>query len=31
VRHHLRSIYAKLGVRGKAGIAHLLHEAPPTG
>ena len=31
VRHHLRSIYAKLGVRGKAGIAHLLHEAPPNG
>ncbi|MDF0731380.1 helix-turn-helix transcriptional regulator [Pseudomonas entomophila] len=27
VRHHIRSIYGKLGVNGKAGIAHLLH--PP--
>lgn len=25
VRHHIRSIYDKLGVSGKAGIAHLLH------
>lgn len=31
VRHHLRSIYAKLNVPGKAGIAHLLQEAPPNG
>jgi DNA-binding CsgD family transcriptional regulator len=29
VRHHIRSIYAKLGVNGKAGIAHLMHQLPP--
>lgn len=29
VRHHLRTIYSKLGVHGKAGIAHLLHQLPP--
>lgn len=29
VRHHIRSIYAKLGISGKAGIAHLLHQLPP--
>ncbi|WP_437882233.1 response regulator transcription factor [Pseudomonas sp. LRF_L74] len=28
VRHHIRSIYDKLGVNGKAGIAHLLHRPP---
>ncbi|SFV03037.1 helix-turn-helix transcriptional regulator [Pseudomonas sp. OV546] len=28
VRHHLRTIYSKLGVRDKARIAHLVH-APP--
>lgn len=28
VRHHIRSIYDKLGVNGKAGIAHLLHHPP---
>lgn len=28
VRHHIRSIYDKLGVSGKAGIAHLLHHPP---
>lgn len=27
VRHHIRSIYDKLGINGKAGIAHLLHHA----
>jgi len=31
VRHHLRSIYAKLGIKGKAGIAHLLHQQAPFG
>lgn len=29
VRHHIRSIYTKLGISGKAGIAHLLHQRPP--
>jgi DNA-binding CsgD family transcriptional regulator len=28
VRHHIRAIYSKLGVKDKARIAHLLH-APP--
>jgi DNA-binding CsgD family transcriptional regulator len=28
VRHHIRTIYSKLGVKDKASIAHLLH-APP--
>ena len=28
VRHHLRAIYSKLGVKDKAHIAHLMH-APP--
>ena len=28
VRHHIRGIYSKLGVKDKARIAHLLH-APP--
>ena len=28
VRHHIRSIYSKLGVNGKAGIAQLLHHPP---
>lgn len=28
VRHHIRSIYDKLGVNGKAGISQLLHRAP---
>ncbi|WP_457978187.1 LuxR C-terminal-related transcriptional regulator [Ectopseudomonas composti] len=28
VRHHIRSIYEKLGVSGKAGIAQLLHHPP---
>ncbi|MNM30654.1 DNA-binding transcriptional activator UhpA [compost metagenome] len=28
VRHHIRAIYGKLGVKDKARIAHLLH-APP--
>lgn len=28
VRHHLRTIYSKLGVKDKARIAHLVH-APP--
>lgn len=27
VRHHIRAIYSKLGIRDKASIAHLLH--PP--
>ncbi len=30
VRHHLRAIYTKLGISGKAGIAHLLHQLPPA-
>lgn len=29
VRHHLRTIYSKLGVHGKVGVAHLLHQLPP--
>ncbi|MFC6299495.1 helix-turn-helix transcriptional regulator [Pseudomonas sp. CCM 7893] len=29
VRHHIRAIYSKLGVKDKARIAHLLH-APPN-
>ncbi|MDD1507082.1 helix-turn-helix transcriptional regulator [Pseudomonas sp. CNPSo 3701] len=28
VRHHIRSIYEKLGVSGKAGIAQLLNQPP---
>jgi len=28
VRHHIRSIYTKLGVNSKAEIAHLLHQLP---
>jgi DNA-binding CsgD family transcriptional regulator len=28
VRHHIRAIYSKLGIKDKARIAHLLH-APP--
>ena len=28
VRHHIRSIYEKLGVSGKAGIAQLLNHPP---
>jgi DNA-binding CsgD family transcriptional regulator len=28
VRHHIRAIYSKLGVKDKARIAHLLHTAP---
>ncbi|MDR2308602.1 MAG: LuxR C-terminal-related transcriptional regulator [Paucimonas sp.] len=28
VRHHIRSIYAKLGVNNKAGITQLLHQPP---
>ena len=28
VRHHIRAIYSKLGVKDKAHIAHLMH-APP--
>ncbi|MGE8309177.1 MAG: LuxR C-terminal-related transcriptional regulator, partial [Pseudomonas protegens] len=28
VRHHIRAIYSKLGVKDKARIAQLLH-APP--
>ena len=28
VRHHIRSIYSKLGVNSKAGITHLLHHPP---
>lgn len=31
VRHHIRAIYAKLGINGKAGIAHLLHQQAPFG
>ncbi|WP_293935257.1 helix-turn-helix transcriptional regulator [Iodobacter sp.] len=30
VRHHIRSIYTKLGIHGKAGIALLLHQLPPA-
>ncbi len=29
VRHHIRTIYSKLGVNDKASIAHLLHQFPP--
>lgn len=29
VRHHIRSIYSKLGITGKASISHLLHQYPP--
>ncbi|WP_375741364.1 LuxR C-terminal-related transcriptional regulator [Pseudomonas boanensis] len=29
VRHHIRTIYSKLGVKDKASIAHLLHAPPP--
>jgi DNA-binding CsgD family transcriptional regulator len=28
VRHHIRSIYSKLGVNSKAGITQLLHHPP---
>lgn len=28
VRHHIRTIYSKLGVKDKASIAHLLHSPP---
>jgi DNA-binding CsgD family transcriptional regulator len=28
VRHHIRAIYSKLGVKDKARIAHLLHTTP---
>ena len=28
VRHHIRAIYNKLGIKDKARIAHLLHTAP---
>lgn len=29
VRHHIRTIYAKLGVNDKASVAHLLHRLVP--
>ncbi|THG83934.1 helix-turn-helix transcriptional regulator [Pseudomonas sp. A-1] len=29
VRHHIRTIYAKLGVNDKASVAHLLHRLAP--
>ena len=28
VRHHIRAIYTKLGVKDKARIAHLVHARP---
>lgn len=29
VRHHIRTIYSKLGVNDKASVAHLLHQLSP--
>lgn len=29
VRHHIRSLYSKLGVNDKASVAHLLHQLSP--